>query len=207
MIAATPARLPRPEPERAPPPAAPPPLADEVPDARLDGFGTHPPTEIIDACFRQVAARFGLAIQEVRLSLTHVFAQRRFEIIALDGQPVMDLFELRSDAFYGFYLSHVHEDAPDLVYACGGTHIEFGATRCLIQTSLATEPQEFRGDGLRGLAQNHAGHFVFIVTPGYRAWAKPVERACAEAYAHFVTVAERAPTPQEYPLLWPPPST
>ena len=51
-------------------------------------------------------------------------------------------------------------------------------------------------------------HFVFIVTPAYRQWIAPHEKAYEEACAHFITVPELLAAPTPYALIWPePPSS
>lgn len=194
--------------EAALPPAGPPSPGEENPPdregpPRMDPFTETDPGVVNAGVFRGVQARFGLALQDLHLSLPRVFTDRRFEILSLDGGAVDDLFALRSDDFYGFYLTHVGDDL-DLVYACGGVHLEFGTQRCVVQTSLASEPHDFAGPALLGLARDGAGEFVFIVSPAYRTWVAPHERPCAAVYAHFATAREYDAAGSGE-LLWPGP--
>ena len=91
-------------------------------------------------------------MQDVRLSLPWVFADRRFEILSFSGQEIGSVLELRSEEFYGFYLSHISERRIDFVYACGGTHIEWGPDKCVLQPSAHAEAMEFAGSALLALA-------------------------------------------------------
>jgi hypothetical protein len=154
---------------------------------------------------RHLADRFGVGIQDIRLSLPRVFADRRFQIIRFSDQEIESVLELRSEGFFGFYLSHISKERIDLVYACRGTHIEWGADKCVLQPSPSAEPVEFKGGALLGLAQTGDKQFVFLVTPAYREWVRPYESRCREAFAHFLSVDQIATTPEPLSFLWPAP--
>ena len=153
--------------------------------------------------FRRLGPRFGVPTQDVLLSLPRVFHERRFEIISLRDQQIESVLELRSGEFYGFYLSHISEHKTDFVYACGGVHIEWSGEKCILQPSAAAESLEFPGSALRGMAQTRDNQFVFVVTPSYKQWVRPCEKACREAFAHFVTAEEIAGDPEKYTWIWP----
>jgi hypothetical protein len=167
-------------------------------------FPVTDPLETIVSVFRALAARSGLTVQDVLLSLPPAFTDRRFEVLAFDSQPVESVLEMRSDAFAGFYLTHLRPDNVLLVYANSGRHIEFGPARCELQATVASEPDEFRDAGLLGLTQDGEGNFVFLVTPEYRAWAATREKAYLEASARFLTPAEAANAKGELTPIWPP---
>jgi hypothetical protein len=158
-----------------------------------------------DEIFRRLGPFFCLPVQTVRLSLPHVFTDRLFEIISFEDQEIVTLFDLRSEGFYGFYRAHINPRNVVLVYACKGLHVEFGPERCMIELSLGAEPHEFRGGGLLGFAQDRDHHEVFVVTPAFKTWVKPHERACEAAFAHFITPREYAAAPERYHLVWPEP--
>src|SRR5207249_11905356 len=103
--------------------------------------------------FRRLSERFGVAVQEARLSLPRVFADRRFEIISFGEQEIGSVLELRGEEFYGFYLSHISEQRIDFVYACQGTHIEWGADKCYLQPAADAEAVELNGGALHGMGQ------------------------------------------------------
>ncbi len=158
-----------------------------------------------DEIFRRLGPFFCLPVQTVRLSLPHVFTDRLFEIISFEDQEIVTLFDLRSEGFYGFYRAHINPRNVVLVYACKGLHVEFGPERCMIELSLGAEPHEFRGSGLLGFAQDRDRHEVFVVTPAFKTWVKPHERACEAAFAHFITPREYAASAERYHLVWPEP--
>ena len=193
----------RPAPAGIPTPpktTAPPPVAEGI-------FRETDPRRINESIFAQLAGRMHIAVQDVLLSLPRVFEDRRFEILDFSGTEIGSVLQLRGGSFYGFYLTHLGESRMDLVYACHGTHLEWGTDKCAMQPTIAAETLEFRHPALLGLAQNAADHFVFIVEPGYRDWIKPHENACAAACAHFLTVEEWARQRDAYPLIWPTPTT
>jgi len=166
-------------------------------------FNETDPLRINTEIFRRLTARFGVPAQDVRLSLERVFDHRRFEIISLNEQEIGSVLELRGEGFFGFYLSHISERRIDFVYARGGTHIEWGADKCVLQPSVTAEAMEFKGSALLGLAQNRDNQFIFVVTPAYKQWVKPHEQQCREAFAHFLTVNDVALEPDSYTFLWP----
>jgi hypothetical protein len=53
------------------------------------------------------------------------------------------------------------------------------------------------------LAQDADGNFVFVVRPGFRAWASSRERAYAEAAARFLTPAEAVAAAGSLVWIWP----
>lgn len=167
-------------------------------------FPVTDPFETIVSVFRALAARSGLPVQDVLLSLPPAFTDRRFEVLAFDSQPVESVLGLRSEAFAGFYLTHLRADNVLLVYANGGRHIEFGPARCELQATVASEPDEFRDAGLLGLAQDGEGNFVFLVTSEYRAWAATREKAYLEASARFLTPADATNAKADLTPIWPP---
>ncbi|MBI2948117.1 MAG: hypothetical protein HYY23_10740 [Verrucomicrobia bacterium] len=173
--------------------------------AVLTLFQETDPLLINVAVFRCLTQRLGVPAQDVALSLERVFENRRFQVISFTHPEVTNVLELRSDEFTGFYLSHVSERKILLVYARDGKHIEWGTIKCALQASVASEPDEFRGSALLGLAQNRAGHFVFVVTPEYKNWTKSRAKTYEEAGVNFATVKEIAAAPGEYLLIWPEP--
>jgi len=171
-------------------------------------FPTGDPLRVNAEIFRRLAPQFGVPVQEVSLSLPRVFENRRFDIVSFSHPAIESILDLRGESFYGFYLAYISEQRIDFVYACYGRHIEWGPDKCVVQSSLSAEPAVFRGSGLLGLAQNADQHFVFIVTPAYRQWIAPHEKAYEEACAHFITVPELLAAPTPYALIWPePPSS
>jgi hypothetical protein len=185
------------------PPTLPPPPSPEQAVAAL--FGESDAVRVNTAVFQRLGARFGVPVQDVLLSLPRVFTDRRFEIISFSHPNVESILELRSEAFYGFYLSHNDAQNVLLVYACKGRHLEWGPKRCLLQAALGGETDEFKGSALLGLAQDRNDHFVFVVRPEYKAWARGREKAVEEAYAHFITAGELAANRDNYTLVWPEP--
>ncbi|HMP84858.1 MAG TPA: hypothetical protein PKA41_19365, partial [Verrucomicrobiota bacterium] len=137
-----------PVPQPPPPVAAP--RKPEIDPVISALFQEADPLRVNLAVFDKLRTRFGLPVQDVLFSLPMVFNDRRFEIINLEGGEVSDLMELRDEWFYGFYLSHVSERKVLLVYACNGTHIEWGPDKCVVQQSVKSEPEEFRAPGLLG---------------------------------------------------------
>src|SRR2546422_632140 len=166
-------------------------------------FSEADPFRINTEIFRRLGPRFGIAVQDVRLSLPRVFEDRRFEIISFDEQEIENVLELRSEDFYGFYLSHISEQRIDFVYACRGTHIEWGTDKCVLQPSVTADAMEFRGSALLGLAQTRDNQFVFVVTTSYKQWASPREQQYREAFAHFLTADELAAGADQYRFIWP----
>lgn len=190
--------------EAAATPTAPPgPETDDAGLAAL-GFPTAEPLETMVQVFRTLAADAGLPVQDVLLSLPMAFTDRRFEILAFDGQPIESVLELRAEGFAGFYLTHLHPDNVLLVYASRGRHVEFGSRRCELQPSVAAEPDEFPGPGLLGLAQDREGNFIFLVNARFRAWASSREKAYLEAGARFLTPAEAFALGDDLTRIWPP---
>jgi len=188
----------------SPTPTAPPgPEADDAGLAAL-GFPAADPLETVVQVFRTLAADAGLPVQDALLSLPMAFTDRRFEILAFDGQPIESVLELRAEGFAGFYLTHLHPDNVLLVYASRGRHVEFGSRRCELQASVAAEPDEFPGPGLLGLAQDEEGNFVFLVNARFRAWASSREKAYLEAGARFLTPAEAFALGNDLTRIWPP---
>jgi hypothetical protein len=135
--------------------------------------------------------------------LPRVFTDRRFEVLDFNGEEIVSVLQLRTSHFYGFYLTHLGADAVELVYACHGTHLEWGHHKCAVQPQAGAETAEFRGPALLGLAQNADHHFVFVVDPRFREWIQPHEKACHEAYAHFITPDVWARQTGDFPLIWP----
>ncbi|MBI4327582.1 MAG: hypothetical protein HY674_20305 [Chloroflexi bacterium] len=185
----------------APPPAAP--AGPGLDRTILALFQETDPLRIHSEIFRRLGPRFDLAVQEVRLSLPRVFEDRRFEVVSFSHEAIESILELRGESFVGFYLSHINEHKVLFLYACKGTHLEWGPDRCLLQMSVTGEPSEYKGSALLGLAEDRNDHFVFVVAPNYRQWIKPHERQFEEVFAHFVTVEELAAAPDNYTLIWP----
>jgi hypothetical protein len=214
MVAASASSVVRPPasasaPPRTEPATAPLPASVDLEPSGTAASGLFPeddPGHIIGAVFSELARHVDLPIQEVYLSLPRVFHDRRFVVINFGGFEVSDLGELRSDRFYGFYLSYLDAQNPILVYACQGRHLEFGPRKCVVQVSLAVEPEEFKGNGLMGLAQDADGNFVFVVTPGYRQWIRPKERDYRPICARFLTPEEYLDHAESCTLIWPEPA-
>ena len=199
----------------APAPEPPAPSLPEVPaivppsastDVLPPPFNTTAPGSIHELAFRELAHRLHFPVQDLLLSLPRVFQDRRFEILDFNGEEISSVLQLRTDHFYGFYLTHLGPGTIDLVYACHGTHLEWGTHKCTVQPTVRAETAEFRGPALLGLAQNRDQHFVFIVDPQYRAWVQIHEKVCLDAYAHFLTPTEWALDPDSFPLIWPIPA-
>jgi len=169
-------------------------------------FDTTEPRSIHEPVFRELTHRLHIPVQDLLLFLPRVFNDRRFEILDFNGEEITSVFQLRTDHFYGFYLTHLTSQTVDLVYACHGTHIEWGTHKCTLQPTAGAETAEFRGPALLGLAQDPNHHFVFIVDPQYRDWVKTHEKATQESFAHFMTPAQWALQPDLFPLIWPIPA-
>ncbi len=153
--------------------------------------------------FQAVRDRKELTVQDARLSLPRVFENRRFEILNFAGAEISSVLELRGAEFHGFYLSHIGPSRTDLVYASRGTHIEWTPQLSSVQAGRETDPAEFRGAGLRGLAEDRDGRLVFLVTTEYRKWVRTHERACLEAGARFLSPEEWVVESGKPILLWP----
>jgi hypothetical protein len=186
-----------------PPPSRPPAIEQPEDPVVAELFAVTDPQQVNLGVFRQLAERLHLAPQDVLLSLPRVFDDREFEILAFEPEEITSVLQLRGNRFYGFYLTHLGADRTDLVYACHGTHIEWSVHKCAIQPCAGSETVEFHGPALRGLAQNADNHFVFLVEPRFREFARHHEKACQAAFAHFLTVHEWAERRTEFPLLWP----
>jgi hypothetical protein len=186
--------------EIPPPPAPAKPALDPVIAAL---FRETDPVRINEEIFRRLGPHFGLEVQEARFSRPMVFDDRRFEILNFEAEQIEDLMQLRDEYFYGFYLSHINERKAVLVYACNGTHIEWGPDKCMLQKSVKAEPEEYKGSALLGFAQDEKDEFVFIVQPAFKDWIKPRERHCADVTVFILTVAEYAAEPDKYKLVWP----
>jgi hypothetical protein len=180
-----------------------PPPAHSIDQTVLALFTEADPVCVNTEIFRRLGPRFGILEQDVRLSLPRVFENRRFEIISFNHSEIESILELRSEEFFGFYLSHIDERHVMLVYACKRRRLEWGPEKCLLEATAASEPVEFKGSALLGLAQDQNGHFVFVVRPEYMQWIKPYEKQCQEEFAHFVTVERIAATPDQYAFIWP----
>ena len=153
--------------------------------------------------FRRLGPWLGITPQDVRLSLPFVFENRRFEVLSFEHQEIADLSQLRSVEFYGFYLSHVSEKRILLIYACNGMHIEWGPEKCVLQATAQSEPKEYRGSVLLGLAQNNQNEFVFVVPPEFKQWIAPRETPFTEENLQFLTVADMAAAPGDFKFIWP----
>jgi len=155
------------------------------------------------AVFERLVLCLGLPVQDLLLTLPRAFQDRRFQVLSFSHPEIETILDLRSESFYGFYLSHVSEQRVLLVYACKGRHLEWGPDRCLLQSSVSAEPSEFKHPALLGLAQDGESNFVFIVTPAYLEWAKGFEKTYLEICARFVTPREVALAPDQFTLIWP----
>ena len=168
-------------------------------------FRERDPLRIMREILDHVALDTGIGVQDFIFNLPRVFEDRRFQIVALDGREIDSVFDLRSPQFHGFYLIHFNESKLGFVYACRGARIEWTPSHSVIQPSAGAEAAEFKEYGLRGLAREAAGGFVFVVESVFREWARRHEKACAEIGAHFVTIAEFAGGRAGYQLIWPKP--
>jgi len=153
--------------------------------------------------FRRLEVWLGLATQDLRLSLPHVFENRRFEVIDFEQKEVNSLMELRGEDFYGFYLSHISAQKIVLVYVCNGTHIEWGPDKCVLQPTARSEAEEYKGSALLGLAQDPKDEFVFVVQPAFKEWIVPREQPYTVENVRFLTVADIAAAPGDFRLIWP----
>jgi hypothetical protein len=163
------------------------------------------PLTVNRTIFDQIVSHLNVPVQDLLLSLPRAFTDRRFEILSFSHPEVGSILDLRSDAFFGFYLSHVNEHNVLLVYACQGRHVEFGPARCLLQVGHAADPHEFKGPALLGLAQDNDSNFVFVVTPAYRQWATQHERPFHEACVRFATPNDVLADAANLGLIWPVP--
>jgi hypothetical protein len=153
--------------------------------------------------FRRLSVHLGIAPQEVYLSLPCVFENRRFEILNFERQEITDIMELRGTDFYGFYLSHVSEKKLLLVYACNGMHIEWGPDKCVLQPTIRSEAEEYKGGVLLGMAQDKKDEFVFVVQPDFKQWIEPREMPFTEENLQFLVVADLAAAPDNFKFIWP----
>lgn len=153
--------------------------------------------------FRRLGEWLGIPTQDVLLSLPHVFENRRFEVLDFEQKEVNSLMELRGEDFYGFYLSHVNDQKTLLVYACNGTHIEWGPDKCVLQPTARSEAEEYRGSALLGLAQDWENVFVFIVQPEFKEWIVPREQPYTVENVRFLAVADIAAAPENFRVIWP----
>jgi len=167
------------------------------------GFSEADPARVNTAVFWSLVQPLGVSVQEVWLSLPHVFENRRFEVINFSRAAIEDMTELRSEAFYGFYLAHVDEQNVILVYACRGRHIEWGPHKCVLQPSLTAEAEEFPESALRGLAQDPEGNFVFVVSSRYKAWVGSRAREYLPVCARFLAIEELLEHDRDYSFIWP----
>ena len=191
-------------------PAPEPPAPEPEPEAELgippeieELFSEKDPIRINESIFEELAADVDLPVMDVCFSLARVFNHRRFRILNFDDTEVRDVMDLRGEDFYGFYLAELPHQGLDLVYACRGVHIEWGLDKCVVQTGFRTEPMDYRGHGLLGLAQDRDSGFLFIVEPEYKAWVRPHQSACAQANAKFATLREFAGMRHECTPIWP----
>jgi hypothetical protein len=171
--------------------------------AIVELFGETDAVRINREIFRRLVEWLGIAPEEVHLSLPFVFENRRFEILSFEQQEITDLSQLRGVEFYGFYLSHVSEKKIMLVYACNGMHLEWGPDKCVLQPTVKSEAEEYKGGVLLGLAQDQKDEFVFVVKPEFKKWIMPREMPFTEENLQFLTVADIAAAPDEFKLIWP----
>lgn len=177
-------------------------LSPESPPG-TERFPEQEPRHVIEGVFSALTRHVEAPLQEVRLSLPRVFVNRRFVVLNFSGPEIGGLNELRSDAFYGFYLSFVDPQTVILVYACQGRHIEWGIGKCVVQPSLSAEAEEFDEPGLLGLAQDSDANFLFVVTPGYRRWISTREREYRSVYARFLTAQQFESEVPRPTVIWP----
>lgn len=169
----------------------------------VDLFRESDALHINQEVFRRLSIHLGITPQDVCLSLPLVFDNRRFEILNFDRQEITSVMELRGTDFYGFYLSHVNERKIMLVYACNGMHLEWGPDKCVLQATIKSEAEEYRGRVLLGMAQDRNNEFVFVVDPEFKKWIAPREMPYTEENLQFLTVADIAAAPDNYTLIWP----
>jgi len=202
------ATAPPPQPQAPqPPPAAPP--AEPEPDVDasfLALFERTSPLAVNLAVFNRLTDLLGMPVQDILLTLPRAFTDRRFQVLSFSHPEIETILDLRSETFYGFYLTHVSEQKVLLVYACKGRHIEWGPDRCLLQPSVSAEPNEYKLSALLGLAQDADSQFAFIVTPAYSDWAQAFAPTYRDVCARFVTPRDVALEPDRFTLIWPEPS-
>jgi len=195
--------------EAAPPPT----LRDALPSPSIPVLPLDPGTvelfcetdalHINQEVFRRLSIHLGIAPQDISLSLPYVFENRRFEILNFERQEITNVMELRGTDFYGFYLSHVSEKKLLLVYACNGMHIEWGPDKCVLQPTIKSEAEEYRGSVLLGMAQDRNNEFIFVVDPEFKKWIAPREMPYTDENLQFLTVADLATAPHNFSLIWP----
>ena len=191
----TPAPLPAPPESEA---ASRPPLDRITPLFRKSNVG-----RTNQEIFRRLSTWLGILPQEIHLSVEKVFENRRFEVLSFEPMEVQGLQDLRGEDFYGFYLSHISEHKVVLVYACNGTHIEWGPEKCVLQPTARSEAEEYKSSALLGMAQDANDEFVFIVQPEFKDWIVPREQPYTVENVQFHTVADLAAAPENYRLIWP----
>lgn len=179
------------------------PAAQPQPDRITTLFRETDALRINREVFRRLGIWLGIAAQDIRLSLPHVFENRRFEVLSFESREIHSLMELRGEDFYGFYLSHINERKAVLVYACNGTHIERGPDKCVLQPTVRSEPEEYKGSALLGLAQDVKDQFVFVVQPAFKEWIAPREQPYTVENLLFLKPVEIATAPEDYRLIWP----
>lgn len=153
--------------------------------------------------FRRLGVWLGIAAQDLRLSLPLVFENRRFEVLSFEAEEIQSYMDLRGEDFYGFYLSHISAQKSVLVYACNGTHIEWGPDKCVLQPTVRSESEQYKGSALLGMAQDRKDEFVFVVQPAFKEWIVPREQPYTVENLRFLTVADIAAAPENYRLIWP----
>lgn len=201
------ATAPPPQPPAPPPPAKPP--AEPGPDVDpsfLALFEGTSPVAVNLSVFNRLTALLGMPVQDILLTLPRAFADRRFQVLSFSHPEINTILDLRSESFYGFYLTHVSEQKVLLVYACKGRHIEWGPDRCLLQPGVSAESNEYKHSALLGLAQDADSQFAFIVTPAYRDWAQAFAPTYRDVCARFVTPRDIALEPDRFTPIWPEPS-
>jgi len=161
------------------------------------------PLRIHDSIFRHLHRALQVELQDVRLSLPRVFENRRFEVLSFSHPSISELGDIRCEEFYGWYLSHVEPRDLLLVYACAGCHMEWGSRRCVLQSSLRAEAEEFSGSGVRGLLQDSQGKCVFIVSQPFKSWVRSREADCRRALLRFLTVPDLASSSDSFTYIWP----
>jgi hypothetical protein len=166
-------------------------------------FITEHPLRITQEVFQRLGPRFGVRVQEVALTLPRVFENRRFAVVSFSHPEIESILDLRGGTFFGFYLAYISEQRIDFVYACNGRHIEWGTDKCVVQSAVGAEAAEFKGSALLGMAQDSDQSFAFIVTPEYKRWIAPHERAYAEVCAQFIGVPDLLAASDRYQLIYP----
>jgi hypothetical protein len=178
------------------------PVRAEAPAGLASLFREVDPVQINREIFRRLSSHLAVQVQDARLSLPLVFDDRHFEIINFEGGEIEDVSGLRDEWFYGFYLSHVSERKAILVYACNGTHIEWGPDKCVLR-QLKTEPEVYPTSALLGVAQDANNEFVFIVQRAFKEWIKEREKRCVDVTVYFMTTSEIASAADKYKWIWP----